>query len=253
MTECSPPPINVFILAAGSALRFGGTVVKQMLPVGGEPIIRRTIRLIREFDPAIKIHIISWHDVLRFDDVIYIDTGTKPNQMTDSMLLSEPYWGDQNIFLTGDTVFGESTMREILSYKDGVTMFFRDSCPTKPHAERFAFRFSKEDKDTVIALLQKSSRVFTGTSYETDFGMTKICYATHNERWLWLIAPITYTDGTHGFIEYIRPVRDYLIYKLWPYIWKPDNTFSLIPIDDAITTDIDTMEEYEDFLKLGLV
>ena len=216
-------------------------------------MIRRTIRLIREVNPGIKIHVITWHNELKFNDVIVIDTKTQPDQMTDTMLFSASWWSDRNIFLAGDVVFGKDTMQKILDYRtDEISMFYRDIYPTKDYAERFAFRFTRADIEVVSNLLKKSSRMFKGTTYEQDFGFTKVCYATHDERVLWLIAPIEYTDGTHRYIPFIRSFRDFCIHHVYPF-WKPRRIFTLIPVSDDITTDIDTLKEYEEFLALGVV
>jgi hypothetical protein len=241
---------TVFLLCAGFSKRVGST--KQLLPVGGEPIIRRTIRLIREIDPSISIYMLTWKPELMFDDVIVIDTGGRPPQLSDTILFSRPYWKERNIFLTGDTIYGERTMKKILADMKGITVFYRDSCPTKPSSERFTFSFSIEDSERVIQLLQKSSRIYTGTTHETCCGLGKICYATKPEYLMWLISPIVYIDGTHQHIRLVRPFRDFFIYSIHQF-WKPWDTIRLVPVDDAITTDIDTMEEYNTFVSLGLV
>jgi hypothetical protein len=242
---------TVFLLCAGSSRRVGTT--KQLLPVGGEPMIRRTIRLVREINPEIKIYMITWHPELMFDDVTVIDTRTRPPQLTDTILFSKPYWQDRNIFLTGDTVYDKGTMAKILSDGEDITIFCRDSCPMKPSSERFTFSFSKDDSEKVTRLLQKCSRIYLGTTHEGCCGLGKICYSTKPEFLIGLVSPVLYIDGTHNYLHLIRPFRDFFIFHIYRDFWKPWNTITLKPVTDNITTDIDTPEEYRDFLALGVV
>ena len=43
------------IVAGGKGLRMGGDVPKQFLPVGGKPILMRTIERFREYDEKLNI------------------------------------------------------------------------------------------------------------------------------------------------------------------------------------------------------
>lgn len=45
----------VIIVAGGKGLRMGGEVPKQFLPVGGVPVLMRTIQRFREYDEALQI------------------------------------------------------------------------------------------------------------------------------------------------------------------------------------------------------
>ena len=45
----------VIIVAGGKGLRMGGDVPKQFLPVGGLPVLMRTMLRFREYSPALKI------------------------------------------------------------------------------------------------------------------------------------------------------------------------------------------------------
>jgi len=230
---------NVFILAAGSATRFGGAI-KQLLPYRGEPIIRRTIRLLKEDDPTIQPYVVTWHNELKFSDVKVIDTKTQPSQLSDTILLTEPYWGDKNVLLLGDVVYTESAIRNILANDNGISIFYRDRCPNKPHSERFALTFPKEYSDVLKELCIKSARIFKGTDFEDAGGFYKLCYATHKESLLPYVSPVKCN-------KYIRPFRDFIIFHIYP-AWKPKQTLTLVPISDLITTDVDTKEDYENLL-----
>jgi choline kinase len=51
---------KVFILAAGNCSRWNG-ICKQLIQIDGEPLIHRTVRLIRECDENADIYIVSTH------------------------------------------------------------------------------------------------------------------------------------------------------------------------------------------------
>lgn len=46
---------HVVIVAGGKGLRMGGEIPKQFLPVGGKPVLMRTIEAFYSFDPSIHI------------------------------------------------------------------------------------------------------------------------------------------------------------------------------------------------------
>lgn len=45
----------VIIVAGGKGLRMGGDIPKQFLPVGGKPVLMRTLERFREYSPALSI------------------------------------------------------------------------------------------------------------------------------------------------------------------------------------------------------
>ena len=46
---------HVIIVAGGKGLRMGGDIPKQFLPVGGKPVLMRTIEAFNAFDYSIHI------------------------------------------------------------------------------------------------------------------------------------------------------------------------------------------------------
>lgn len=46
---------HVIIVAGGKGLRMGGDIPKQFLPIGGKPVLMRTIEAFYSFDPSIHI------------------------------------------------------------------------------------------------------------------------------------------------------------------------------------------------------
>lgn len=49
---------NVVIVAGGKGLRLGGEIPKQFLPIGGIPILMRTIKIFYQYDNSIKIIVV---------------------------------------------------------------------------------------------------------------------------------------------------------------------------------------------------
>lgn len=45
----------VIIVAGGKGLRMGGDIPKQFLPIGGKPVLMRTIERFREYSPTLQI------------------------------------------------------------------------------------------------------------------------------------------------------------------------------------------------------
>ena len=45
----------VIIVAGGKGLRMGGDIPKQFLPVGGKPILMRTIDRFLQYDPSMQV------------------------------------------------------------------------------------------------------------------------------------------------------------------------------------------------------
>ena len=46
---------HVIIVAGGKGLRMGGDIPKQFLPIGGKPVLMRTIEAFYSYDPSIHI------------------------------------------------------------------------------------------------------------------------------------------------------------------------------------------------------
>lgn len=53
---------NVIIVAGGKGLRLGGETPKQFVPIGGKPILMRTIEMFYQFDKSIRIIVVLPED-----------------------------------------------------------------------------------------------------------------------------------------------------------------------------------------------
>lgn len=65
----------VIVVAGGKGLRMGGEVPKQFLPVGGRPVLMRTLEAFRAYDEALQIILVLpraqqdyWHELCRTYD-----------------------------------------------------------------------------------------------------------------------------------------------------------------------------------------
>ncbi len=56
----------VIIVAGGKGLRMGGEIPKQFLPIGGKPVLMRTMERFHEHDPALKIILVLPKDQQEF-------------------------------------------------------------------------------------------------------------------------------------------------------------------------------------------
>ncbi len=45
----------VIIVAGGKGLRMGSDISKQFLPIGGKPVLMRTLERFREYSPTLQI------------------------------------------------------------------------------------------------------------------------------------------------------------------------------------------------------
>ena len=51
---------HVIIVAGGKGLRMGGDIPKQFLPIGGKPVLMRTIEAFYSYDPSIQYWCFHW-------------------------------------------------------------------------------------------------------------------------------------------------------------------------------------------------
>lgn len=214
---------TVFILAAGESSRFNGAI-KQLLPINGEPIIRRTIQLVREINPNIPIYIVAFRKELFFTDVLIINTHMCPGSVSKTILFCEPYWDQRNVFLMGDTVFYPETLKQILCSTGYTSVGKVIGMPFS--GERFAICFSHEDYDTVVNACINA---------ENEHGLREFCLAHH---------------PTIKKLLKIKPMRPVIHFTLYHVVIHFVNFFTLkkhIELHDA-TEDIDTPIEYQEYL-----
>ena len=228
---------TVFILAAGAGSRFPNGV-KQLLPVyNDEPIVYRTIRLVHEFDPRIPIYMVTWRKELMFNNLITIDTKKPTTSASDSVLFAEPWWGKANLFLHGDAIYCRDSLHNMLGSCGDFHLYGKvhDDNPFAKHPEgniqreQFALSFPIEDKDLIM-----KACVGAGDLQ----GFRGLCLALYPN-----LLAFSRTQ------KIPRCARDFLFYHV---IWKFKNFYvsprGFVELYDH-TTDIDTPEEYKEFIE----
>jgi choline kinase len=222
---------TVFIAAAGDSKRFPG-YIKQLLPVYGEPIIHRTIRLVHEIDPDIPIYIITWKKELMFNDAIIINTVKPTSCLTDTILFSEPYWSQTNVFLLGDVVYYPESLKRIINSRC-LKIFGTTQNNGKPYSERFALTFQKCDHDTMMEKCVECEDYL-----DTDIGgLTRLSIAFKHP----LTRRFVYLN-----LGCLQPVKSFLGNRVFKSFWWKTSLFEEI---GDMTDDIDTPKEYEKYIR----
>lgn len=220
---------RVFITAAGHAERWNGEC-KQLAVIEGEPLIRRTIRMVHEIDPSIKVYVVSYRPELKFYDCEYIDTKKPTKSLSCTLKMTVPYWTDYNYFLMGDAIFTKEVLLDILLTRKRA--FFGNLNNFKGrHPERVAAVVPIEDREFAIAGLN--------TCLEHRLKNELPCFATPYD-WMW-VASLLNRPGVLGFLYW------HCFLFLEDFIWKSPG---ITIIDDQRVADIDTPEDYQDYLNL---
>ena len=103
--------LQVLILCAGEASRFGGEV-KQLLTVGSNTILGRTLKQTAHMNPIVVTHL----EEIRRASLRWFHP--KERQYTvDTLLSTRELWGQVTIVLLGDVLYTDETMTTILSCK----------------------------------------------------------------------------------------------------------------------------------------
>ena len=169
-------------MAAGSSERWGDYlgVPKQMLPVDGEPLLHRTVRLLRENGVT---------DILitgPFDDCgVKSARPVGDTEAVDGRLAARSFWNrdGRTIVLMGDAYYSDEAMRTIVGHADRDHHIFARFGPSrltgKPWAEIFANSFWPEHQAvhetslrTVQSMLERGELVRAGLweAYLLDHG-----------------------------------------------------------------------------------
>lgn len=143
--------MRVFILAAGDATRWGNYmgVPKHLVQVNGEPLLHRTVRLIREITPDAEVFTV----VKRSTPLYEVQGATQVRARlhpylrdADKFASSTHLWSktSRNVLLYGDCYITTAAMRLILSdedHEDGWHAFARfgaSSFTGTPYGENLA-------------------------------------------------------------------------------------------------------------------
>lgn len=119
--------MNVLILAAGEQTRWlessGWETPKQLVDIGGEPLLYRTVRQVRGYDwmPIIVTH----------DPRLLAVPGSLPFVPTDSStvlatwLSTRDLWDVRTVVLLGDVYYTKAAMWKIIACRDPIRVFGR--------------------------------------------------------------------------------------------------------------------------------
>lgn len=146
---------TVIILAAGNAIRFGGTR-KQLLPIGTTTILQRIVN-------QTKHHCCCPTVIAKDNEIIAaaMSYGAKVYLPTESaatcetMLSTWELWNDRTVILLGDVVYSDDTINKIFSYSGEFTVFGNTW-------ELFAVSFSREKMRDVCKSLDVASHYKLG-------------------------------------------------------------------------------------------
>lgn len=105
--------IQVFILAAGSAERWDGPVQKQLVDVGGQPLIGRMVEQVESI-----IGVGPW--IVSNDREILFQSGRQflpqnDDRLVDTLDSTTNEWADRTIILLGDVYYTDSVLTDILT------------------------------------------------------------------------------------------------------------------------------------------
>lgn len=115
--------IKTLILCNGPEVRING-ILKQLLPVAGKPILRRTVDLLRDRGQN-DITIVTGNPKLMFDDVPSYDPG--PDEPGTAVgLSSSELWSQKapTLLLLGDVFYTEEAIDTILAPTDEDWQFY---------------------------------------------------------------------------------------------------------------------------------
>jgi len=275
---------RIFILCAGPLIKYNGTI-RQLLDVGGEGILERMIRLIRE-ECDDEIFIITNNKILenhvkklKYNNIIIFHPINEKFAL-ESLYSSKEEWVDKNIFMYGDVVFSKHAIRKILNSDNKIYFFFR----VKPHLylnkrypEMFSMSIPIAETDKMESIFKKKdfgvAFAFSNIWKEFDLRLGKInfeyfkSYKTRS-----LISKLCLNEYIRGiFYSIIRPFEGRVIRFIFyrsklTEKWKnkliklflgkkiPDfnkdllSSKYIVEIHD-ITDDLDSPREYKDFIK----
>ena len=147
---------------------------RQLTEINGEPIIARTIRLLKE-NGITDIKISSDNDVFsQYAPVLKHDNGYKTlgYNLGNGLWLDAFYPTDEpTCYMFGDVVYSPEAVRTIIEYKTDDIMFFGSKFPfaseyPKWYIEPFAFKV--QDQDHLHKACDEVRRLFSQGAYHRE-------------------------------------------------------------------------------------
>lgn len=158
--------MKIFILAAGDATRWDGKT-KQLMPVRGESVLRRTVNMIEKYQKSIPTCKDGNYCILTCNEEIIKEFSNcaKPNKhdkLLWTVISSMPLWkGEEEIcFLLGDVIFTEKTFLKIMEPTNKSFQFYGS------WEEHFGFRFNHHKFESVRHACNRIARREQGTTWQ---------------------------------------------------------------------------------------
>lgn len=213
---------SVIILAGGKSNRWNGTT-KYLLPVCGEPVLHRTVRLVKEIRPDVEVHVVG--PELQPDN---------PNQLfLDTMHL---FGKSMTYYLLGDVSWMKGTLRRVLTTTTLFSIYGRkgpNQLTGRPHEEIFAFAFYGSERQ-ILSSIHADSLSIKGEGNQWDVVVLHDLNEQH---------PVLYDL----FMAFVRFPCTY---------WQGMRVFGrrqdhpcFVDVGEGITDDFDEPEWYQPYLN----
>ncbi len=134
---------RIIILCAGQANRWAPKSLKQLVPIDGEPLLHRTVRLLRSFEYD-DIYIACIDPKLRIEGCKHF-TPSDARWTASTLYSSRHLWDNRTIILLGDVYYTEESLTKILECPSELKFIGRlgpSSFTGCPYGEIFGLLFS---------------------------------------------------------------------------------------------------------------
>lgn len=160
---------TIFVMCAGDARRFDGTL-KQLLPIGNDTILGRTLRQTQDHPAFVVTHQEAIRDyALSQRDDATVLVPFKRDTLCHSMMSTQYRWTERNVFLLGDAIYSNEVAQRIMNNRDRIA-FFGDLW------EMFGLSFHKGASESVYDALHCGS--------QTPYGKLRHAYRSFiDARW----------------------------------------------------------------------
>jgi hypothetical protein len=155
--------VIVLILCAGEQTRWGDVYnPKQLVDVGGEPLLFRTIRQVRRWgqEPVIVTH----DERLRVSQRSFEPTGRR--WTVETLFWTHPLWEDRTVVLLGDVIFTNDALDRIMACRAPLQIFGRKELRHRlvgRYYEIFGLSFDRGEHQRIKDVLQRAIDWVVGT------------------------------------------------------------------------------------------
>lgn len=137
-------------------------IPKQLLEIDGEPILHRTVRLIKKFDEESRIYIIAKKEIFKTDgaELFLVPEKDISPWLYDRVLQVQPVFSPDSgtVFLYGDVWYSDEAMYTICRYSGDFQWFGRigpSEISGQNHGEDYGFYISKNKINIFLEKIHK--------------------------------------------------------------------------------------------------